>query len=51
VRDLGFKDEIKKVFFPVVKLDAVMFINPITRKYAVENDLPIINFRQIKGNG
>jgi hypothetical protein len=42
IRDLGFTDELKKIFFNVSK-DKVRFINPITKQYAKENNLPEIN--------
>lgn len=42
LRDLGFKGNIRKVFFPVATKVKVMFINPITKQYASKNDLPVI---------
>ena len=47
VRDLGFNNELKDVFFPVVTKDKVMFINPITKQYALKHDLPPVNFTKI----
>lgn len=47
VRDLGFKKELKDIFFPVVTKDQVMFVNPITKQYALKHDLPAINFTKI----
>jgi len=47
VRDLGFVNELKNVFFPVVTKDKIMFINPIIKQYAHEKDLPAINFKKL----
>lgn len=44
LRDLGFKGNIRKVFFPVATKNKVMFVNPITKQYAIKNDLPVIKF-------
>lgn len=44
LRDLGFKGNIRKVFFPVATKNKVMFMNPITKQYAIQNDLPVIKF-------
>jgi len=37
--DLGFKGDTKKMFFPAVSAEAIMFINPITKKYLKDNNL------------
>lgn len=42
LRDLGFKGNIRKVFFPIATKAKIMFINPITKQYAIKNDLPTI---------
>jgi hypothetical protein len=42
LRDLGFKGNIRKVFFPIATKVNVMFSNPITKQYAIKNDLPTI---------
>ncbi len=42
LRDLGFKGNIRKVFFPVATKSKVMFVNPITKQYSIKNDLPAI---------
>ncbi len=42
LRDLGFKGNIRKVFFPIATKAKVMFMNPISKQYAIKNDLPII---------
>jgi hypothetical protein len=42
LRDLGFKGNIRKVFFPIATKTKVMFMNPISKQYAIKNDLPII---------
>lgn len=47
VRDLGFVNELKTIFFPVVTKNQIMFINPITKQYAYEKNLPPINFKKI----
>jgi len=47
VRDLGFTKELKTIFFPVVTKSQIKFINPITKQYFYENDLPIINFKKL----
>ena len=46
LRDLGFVDKIRQVFFPVSTKKAVMFVNPISRQYAIENDLPTIQLKK-----
>ncbi len=48
VRDLGFVNELKDVFFPVVTKNKLMFINPITKQYIYKHNLPAINFRKIE---
>jgi hypothetical protein len=47
VRDLGFTGNLKKIFFPVVSKNKVMFVNPITKQYAHKHDLPVLNFKSI----
>lgn len=47
IRDLGFTGSLKKIFFPVVTKDKVMFTNPISREFAIEHDLPPINFKKL----
>jgi hypothetical protein len=42
LRDLGFKGNIRKIFFPIATKTKVMFVNPITKEYAIKNDLPVI---------
>lgn len=42
LRDLGFKGNIRKVFFPIATKAKVMFMNPISKQYAMKNDLPVI---------
>lgn len=42
LRDLGFKGNVRKIFFPIATKAKVMFVNPITKQYAIKNDLPII---------
>lgn len=42
LRDLGFKGNIRKVFFPIATKAKAMFVNPITKQYAIKNDLPVI---------
>lgn len=47
VRDAGFVNHLRVIFFPVVQKDKVMFINPITRKYAIDNDLPPLSAKDL----
>ncbi|MBI4185791.1 hypothetical protein HY524_01950 [Candidatus Berkelbacteria bacterium] len=47
VRDLGFTGALKEVFFPGVTKQHVMFVNPITKKYFYEHDLPAIDFNKV----
>jgi hypothetical protein len=47
VRDLGFSGDVQKVFFPVLTKTQIMFINPITKQYFYDKNLPTINFRKI----
>ena len=47
VRDLGFVSPLNKIFFPVVTKDKIMFMNPISREYAIKHDLPAINFKKL----
>lgn len=42
LRDLGFKGNIRKIFFPTATKAKVMFVNPISKQYAIKNDLPTI---------
>lgn len=42
LRDLSFKGNIRKIFFPIATKTKVMFVNPITKQYAIKNDLPTI---------
>ena len=49
IRDLGFTDELKKIFFSVSK-DKVKFINPITMQYAKKNNLLEINLTLLRRN-
>ena len=48
VRDLKFTDDLKAIFFPVIQKSKVMFVNPITKHYAVENDLPALNLTKLR---
>jgi len=43
LRDLGFKDTLRKLFFPIATKSKVMFTNPITKQFAIKNDLPTID--------
>lgn len=43
LRDLGFKGNTRKVFFPVATKEKVRFMNPITKDYAIEHNLPNID--------
>ncbi len=43
LRDLNFKANTKTVFFPIATKIKVMFMNPITKHYAIKNDLPIVD--------
>lgn len=47
LRDLGFKGDLRKIFFPVATKAKVMFVNPITKQYAFKNELPAISFQKI----
>lgn len=47
VRDLGFNGNLRKIFFPVVSQDKVMFTNPITKKQVIEDDLPALNLASL----
>lgn len=47
LRDLGFVNELKIVFFPVATKNQIMFVNPITKQYAHNKNLPPINFKKI----
>ena len=47
LRDLGFKENIRKVFFPIATKAKVMFVNPITKQYATKNDLPVIRLSKV----
>ncbi len=42
VRDLGFEDDFRKVFFPVVQKNQIEFRNPVKKQYIYENKLPIL---------
>lgn len=42
LRDLGFKGNVRKLFFPIATKSKVMFVNPISKQYAIKNDLPTI---------
>jgi hypothetical protein len=42
VKDLKFVDVYREVFFPVVTKTQIKFVNPITRRYALENHLPTL---------
>jgi hypothetical protein len=48
IRTLGFKKELKKIFFPIATKDEVKFVNPITSSYIVENKLPILDTTESK---
>lgn len=37
--DLGFAGDLKKMFFPASSKNAILFINPITKKYLKDNGL------------
>lgn len=39
IRDLGFKGQLKAMFFPNVSIGAIQFINPITKEYLDKNSL------------
>lgn len=47
LRDLGFKGSIRKIFFPIATKTKVMFVNPISKQYAIKNDLPTIELHKI----
>jgi len=49
VRDLGFKGNLRKVFLPVVTQTKIMLINPISKKYIIDNELPPLNL-EYKGD-
>jgi hypothetical protein len=51
VRDLGFKGKLRQIFFPVVSQDKVMFVNPISKKQVIEDDLPAINLTHLGDSG
>ena len=42
LRDLGFIGDRRKVFFPTATKDKVLFMNPISKQYAIKHDLPAI---------
>ena len=42
LRDLGFKGNIRQIFFPIATKTKVMFVNPISKQYAIKSDLPTI---------
>jgi hypothetical protein len=48
IRDLGFKGKTRQVFFPVADKNKVMFTNPISKKYFIENDLPVISMVNLR---
>ncbi len=50
LKDLGFTNNIRKIFFPGVTKMKVKFNNPISKEYAYENELPDINLNEIKGS-
>ncbi|MEK7500437.1 MAG: hypothetical protein AAB649_07620, partial [Patescibacteria group bacterium] len=50
LKDLGFTNNIRKIFFPGATKTKVKFNNPITKEYAYENDLPDINLNELKGS-
>lgn len=47
VRDLGFTGNMQKIFFPAQTKEVVMFVNPISKQFFQENDLPVLNFKKI----
>lgn len=47
--ELGFTGAFKKVFFPVCTIDEIKFINPITNRYADENELPLLTIKDLFG--
>lgn len=47
VRDLGFTGNLRAIFFPAVTKTELMFINPITKQYALKNELPLIDFSKV----
>lgn len=51
VDGLGFSGALREIFFPVVKQDKVMFVNPISKKQVIEKSLPAINFAKLEDMG
>ncbi len=47
LRDLNFVGNLRTIFFPIATKSKVMFSNPITKQYAIKNDLPVIDFSKI----
>lgn len=47
--DLGFTGSIKDVFFPICTVSEVKFVNPITNKYALDNELSAIKLGSLSG--
>lgn len=47
LRDLGFTGSVRQIFFPIATKKKVMFTNPITKQYAIKNDLPTIDFSKL----
>lgn len=50
LRDLRFNGKLRSVFFPVVTQEKVMFINPITKQYAIQHELPSIDLGNSSGD-
>jgi len=48
VQDLGFSKDIKDMFFPGITKTSIMFVNPITKQYAIENELRPLNLKQVE---
>jgi len=47
LRDLGFKNNLKKIFFPATGIKTIQFINPVSEDYLTENHLPHINLSKL----
>jgi hypothetical protein len=47
LRDLKFKGDLKKLFFPVSNNKNVQFINPISKAYLMSEELPNLNFGKL----
>lgn len=50
MRDVGFKGDLRRVFFKGVTKTSLYFVNPITKEYAEKNNLPKIDLDKIGRN-